>query len=70
MLVLFCTKLYLENLHILSVKGSKNDSKGKQPAVNKGVSNTDNDKTEDDTDWMKNGTPYNSAPGICKSVFS
>ena len=50
------------------VKGNKNNSKGKEQAVNKDVANDEDDNVGDgDNDWMKNGSPYNAATGMCKS---
>ena len=48
------------------VKGNTNNSKGKEQAVNKDVDNGD-DVGDGDNDWMKNGSPYNAATGMCKS---
>ena len=53
------------------VKGNKNNSKGKEQAVNKDLNQGSTNNNEDsegdgDSDWMKNGTPYNAATGMCK----
>ena len=36
--------------------------------MNKDVANHEDDDVRDgDNDWMKNGSPYNAATGMCKS---
>ena len=49
------------------VKGNKNNSKGKEQAVTKDIDDEDDDVGDGDNDWMKNGSPYNAATGMCKS---